>query len=108
MKREEYRSRVTDRILRDMLESVGAVLIEGSKWCGKTTSAEHIARTVVRMDAPEDRERVLQIARIEPQRLLRGETPVLLDEWQLAPMLWDAVRLRRRRIGLRVYELVRL
>lgn len=92
MKREEYRPRVTDQILREMLESVGAVLIEGPKWCGKTTSAEHIARTVVRMDAPEDRERALQIARIEPQRLLRGETPVLLDEWQLAPMLWDAVR----------------
>ena len=89
---KNYRPRVSDALLQEMLESSGAVLIEGAKWCGKTTSAEQIANTVIKLDDPARQEQNLLMARTSPGRLLMGRPPVLLDEWQLAPRLWDAVR----------------
>ncbi len=89
---KNYRPRVSDALLQEMLESSGAVLIEGAKWCGKTTSAEQIANTVIKLDDPARQEQNLLMARTSPGRLLMGTPPVLLDEWQLAPRLWDAVR----------------
>ncbi|MCM1441795.1 MAG: DUF4143 domain-containing protein, partial [Roseburia sp.] len=90
--RSQYRPRVVDTLLREKLEGVGAVLIEGPKWCGKTTTAEQQARSVLYMDNPKDRALNLQTADIDPELLLLGDTPRLIDEWQLAPQLWDAVR----------------
>ena len=88
----EYRPRVADKLLERKLRGKGAVLIEGAKWCGKTTTAEQICRSVVYMSDPEKREQNIQLAKINPSLLLRGEKPRLIDEWQIAPTLWDAVR----------------
>ncbi len=88
----EYKSRVADRMLAKRLESKGAVLIEGPKWCGKTTTAEQHAGSILYMDNPSSLTTNLQMAEIDPSALLGGETPRLIDEWQLAPKLWDAVR----------------
>ncbi len=88
----QYKSRIADRILKRKLEGKGAVLIEGPKWCGKTTTAEQIAKSVLYMDNPEIRDQNLTMAELSPGQLLKGEAPRLIDEWQLAPKLWDAVR----------------
>ncbi len=87
-----YRKRIADDLLRRKLEGKGAVLIEGPKWCGKTTTAEQIAASVLYMDDPEKKEQNITMSELNPKRLLRGETPRLIDEWQLAPKLWDAIR----------------
>lgn len=89
---KNYRPRIADRILVRKLEGKGAVLIEGPKWCGKTTTAEQIAASVLYLDDPETKEQNLTMAGISPKRLLAGEAPRLIDEWQLAPKLWDAIR----------------
>ena len=89
---ENYRSRIADKILERKLAGKGAVLIEGPKWCGKTTTAEQVAKTVLYMDDPESRNQNIAMASMNPKRLLKGETPKLIDEWQIAPALWDAVR----------------
>ncbi len=87
-----YMERIADRLLEQRLEARGAVLIEGAKWCGKTTTAHQHARSVVDMSDPASRRQNLMLAEVEPSALLRGEVPRLIDEWQLAPQLWDAVR----------------
>ena len=89
---KQYRPRVVDAFLTRKLEGKGAVLIEGAKWCGKTTTAEQIAGSVLYMDDPEKIEQNLALAELSPKKLLQGDTPRLLDEWQLAPKLWDAIR----------------
>ena len=81
-----------DAILHDKLEAKGAVLIEGPKWCGKTTTAAQQARSILHMDNPAEKDQNLSLARLNPQRLLKGETPRLIDEWQIAPALWDTIR----------------
>lgn len=96
----EYRKRIADSILQEKLESKGAVLIEGPKWCGKTTTAVQKAASILRMDNPTDREQNMQLAKLNPLRLLRGEVPRLIDEWQLAPSLWDTVRYEVDQRGL--------
>ena len=89
---KEYRERIVDKLLYDKLQGIGAVLVEGAKWCGKTTTSEHLAGSVLYMDNPKDRNANLKMAEIDPEKLLQGETPRLIDEWQIAPELWDAVR----------------
>lgn len=89
---QNYRKRIADEILKRKLEGKGAVLIEGPKWCGKTTTAEQIAASVLYMDDPEMQAQNLTMSELNPKRLLRGATPRLIDEWQLAPKLWDAIR----------------
>ena len=89
---KQYRPRVVDTLLTRKLEGKGAVLIEGAKWCGKTTTAEQVARSVLYMDDPEKIEQNLTLAELSPKKLLQGDTPRLLDEWQIAPKLWDAIR----------------
>lgn len=89
---EEYRNRIVDTILQDKLEAKGAVLIEGPKWCGKTTTAGQKAASILHMDNPSEKEQNLSLVKINPLRLLKGDTPRLIDEWQLAPTLWDTIR----------------
>ena len=88
----EYKHRIADSVLAKKLASKGAVLIEGPKWCGKTTTAEQQAGSVLYMDNPASLETNLQMAEIDPSVLLQGNTPRLIDEWQLAPKLWDTIR----------------
>ena len=89
---KNYRKRIADDILKRKLEDRGAVLIEGPKWCGKTTTAEQLAASILYMDDPEKKEQNITMSELNPQRLLEGKTPRLIDEWQLAPKLWDAIR----------------
>lgn len=89
---KKYRARIVDGMLKDKLEAKGAVVIEGPKWCGKTTTAMQVAGSVLRMDEPSKRETNIQMSEIDPGRLLKGDTPRLIDEWQIAPKLWDATR----------------
>lgn len=79
-------------MLSRRLKGIGAVLIQGPKWCGKTTTAEQQAKSVVYMDDPEYMEQNVELARLSPKKLLAGATPRLIDEWQLAPQLWVAAR----------------
>lgn len=87
-----YRKRIADEILKRKLEGKGVVLIEGPKWCGKTTTAEQVASSILYMDNPEKKEQNINMSEFNPKRLLKGETPRLIDEWQIAPKLWDAIR----------------
>lgn len=89
---KQYRKRIADQILQRKLQGKGAVLIEGPKWCGKTTTAEQTAKSFLYMNDPKTMRQNLSMAEIDPGRLLQGKTPRLIDEWQLAPKLWDAVR----------------
>jgi len=90
----EYYKRTADQLLLDYLDAFGAVLIEGPKWCGKTTTASQVARSVIKMQDVDMRDEYLATAASKPSLLLNGETPRLIDEWQDAPVLWDAVRTR--------------
>lgn len=89
---QRYRKRIADKILQFKLESKGAVLIEGPKWCGKTTTAKQIAKSIVSMQDQDTAYNNIELANIKPSALLVGATPRLIDEWQVAPKLWDAVR----------------
>ena len=88
-----YYKRTADALLQDLLDAFGAVLIEGPKWCGKTTTASQLANSILRMQDPSMREEYLATAKTKPSILLKGDTPRLIDEWQDAPMLWDAEQL---------------
>lgn len=87
-----YKLRVMDEIIERRLKNKGAILLEGAKWCGKTTTCEQHAASVLYMSDPERVANNLQLADISPKSLLQGETPRLIDEWQIAPKLWDAIR----------------
>ena len=87
-----YKKRIADILLDRKLEGIGAVLIEGPKWCGKTTCAEQKAKSVIYMNDPKKSSMYMQLGKMSPQTLLEGETPKLIDEWQLAPSLWDTIR----------------
>ncbi len=89
---KEYWNRIVDKELELRLEAFGATLIVGPKWCGKTTTAEEKARSVLKMQDPDMREGYLATAKAKPSLLLKGDNPRLIDEWQEAPVLWDAVR----------------
>lgn len=88
----EYLKRIADKELALRLEAFGAVRLKGPKWCGKTTTASMQAGSIVKMQDPDMREGYLATAATKPSLLLKGDTPRLIDEWQVAPVLWDAVR----------------
>lgn len=90
----KYKSRIFDKKLSEHLAAMGAVLVEGPKWCGKTTTAEQFAESIIRMQDVDKREEYLATADTKPSFLLEGATPRLIDEWQDAPVLWDAVRIK--------------
>lgn len=87
-----YKPRIVDSALKRKIRGKGAVLIEGPKWCGKTTTAEQISNSVLSVDDPATVKANITVSEIDPEKLLAGEQPRLLDEWQVAPKLWDAVR----------------
>ena len=89
---KEYKKRIADLLLADKLEAMGAVLIEGPKYCGKTTLASQQANSILYMADPDTKSQNLAMAQTNIKRLLEGETPRLIDEWQLVPQFWDAVR----------------
>ena len=97
----EYLKRIVDDELALRLEAFGAVQIKGPKWCGKTTTALQQAKSVIRLQDPDKRAGYLATARTKPSLLLNGETPRLIDEWQDAPVLWDAVRMAVDKRGLK-------
>lgn len=99
---KDYKKRIADKMLDRRLRGTAAVVIEGPKWCGKTTTALQQANTIVYLDDPAQLQQNLRLADMDPGQLLLGQTPVLLDEWQLAPKLWDTVRFeadRRSDVG---------
>ncbi len=89
---EEYRPRIIDNLLKRKLEGKGAVLIKGPKWCGKTTTAEQVAKSVLYMGDTKEQVQNINLAYVDSHYILDGPTPRLIDEWQVAPVLWDAVR----------------
>jgi uncharacterized protein len=91
-KNNKYMSRIADAMLAEKLKTSGAVQIKGPKWCGKTSTAAKIAKSVLYMQDPDQSSNFVALAQSKPSMLLEGETPRLIDEWQMAPQLWDAVR----------------
>lgn len=89
---KQYKFRISDAILAEKLEGKGAVLVQGPKWCGKTTTAEQQAGSILYMAEPDRMEQNIKLGNYAPSSLLAGATPRLIDEWQLVPKLWDAVR----------------
>ena len=89
---KEYKPRIADQILEDKLQAMGAVLIEGPKYCGKTTLGMQHAKSVLSMSDPDTKDQNMALAQTNISRLLQGDTPRLIDEWQIAPQFWDAVR----------------
>ena len=88
----KYYPRIADELLKKKLQTFGAVLIKGPKWCGKTSTAEQQAKSVLYMNDSELQEQNIALAKSSPKNALEGATPRLIDEWQLVPTLWDAVR----------------
>lgn len=89
---KKYIERIIDKKTKDYLEIFGAILIAGPKACGKTTTAENHSKSVLKMQDPDERDNNMSLAKIRPSLLLEGENPRLIDEWQMAPEIWDAVR----------------
>jgi hypothetical protein len=92
MSEKAYLTRTSDKEIQSALQSSGAILIEGAKWCGKTSSASKVAQSVLYMQDPDKMASYMAMADTKPSLLLKGEIPRLVDEWQMAPILWDAVR----------------
>ena len=89
---KKYLPRYTDQELKESLEYMGAVLITGPKWCGKTTTAKQQCKSLKELQHPIKGKSYLKLADTNPIELLKGEKPMLIDEWQMAPELWGAVR----------------
>ena len=87
-----YKPRIADKLLTEYLEAIGCVLVQGLKWCGKTTTASQHANSILYLDDPENLDNNLRIAETNIKLLLKGDTPRLIDEWQLVPKLGDAAR----------------
>ena len=89
---DKYLKRCVDTRLKDKLDSSGAVWIKGPKWCGKSTTAEQIAKSCVYMQSRKDRDQNIALAKNAPEVFLTGKTPRLIDEWQIIPFIWDDIR----------------
>ena len=88
----KYINRIVDKRIALKLKSMGAIYIKGCKWCGKTTSAKRLTKSVINLQDPDNQKRYLMLADTKPSLLLEGEKPKLIDEWQIAPVLWNAVK----------------
>ncbi len=90
--KNNYYPRIADAVLADKLRSAGAVLINGTKWCGKSTTAEQIAGSVVYLQDAETNKQNIELAKSAPSIFLEGKTPRMIDEWQTIPFIWDQIR----------------
>lgn len=97
---KKYKKRIADKLLAEQLEAAGVVLIQGPKWCGKTTTAQQAAASCMFMDNPAMLKANMMLAEANPEMILEGKVPRLIDEWQLAPTLWDAARFEVSQRGL--------
>ncbi len=88
----KYKQRISDRILKRKVLGKGAVLIEGPKWCGKTTTAKQLAKSILDLGDSSVLKQSAQLIELSPQTLLEGKTPRLIDEWQALPPIWDSIR----------------
>ena len=88
----KYKQRISDRILKRKVLGKGAVLIEGPKWCGKTTTAKQLAKSVLDLGDSSVLRQSVQLIELSPKTLLEGKTPRLIDEWQALPPIWDSIR----------------
>jgi predicted AAA+ superfamily ATPase len=100
MKVQKYIFRISDKLFESLLESTGAVLVEGAKWCGKTQSSLQKAKSAIYLQDPDEGPTYLAMADTKPSLLLEGSPPLLIDEWQMAPVIWDAVRFAVDKRGL--------
>lgn len=98
---EKYIPRIADKILENKLEYMGAVLIEGCKWCGKSTTAKKFASSYLEFQNPDRKEQYDKINKIKPSLFLEGEKPKLFREWQMYPVVWDSIRMDVDRTGLK-------
>ena len=89
---EMYKLRIADKLLKRKLLGKGAVLIEGPKWCGKTTTAKQLAKSILDLGDSSVLKQSAQLIELSPKTLLEGETPRLIDEWQALPPIWDSIR----------------
>lgn len=89
-----YRNRIIDSSITKKLRSKGAVVIEGPKWCGKTTTGEHLAKAMLYLSNPQEFQNVKQLISVAPEKILDETHPLLIDEWQLVPQIWDAIRFK--------------
>ena len=88
----KYKPRIADKILERKVRGKGAVLIEGPKWCGKTTTAKQLAKSILDLGNSAVLSQSAQMIELEPKELLEGKTPRLIDEWQALPPIWDCIR----------------
>ncbi len=98
---KQYMPRIIDDVLKNKLEYMGAVVIEGAKWCGKSTTAKNIAKSVIELQDPDKKIQYDNIRDTKPSLFLEGEKPRLLDEWQMYPVIWDSIRTDVDRTGLK-------
>lgn len=87
----KYLKRLIDDEIEEYLNMIGVILIVGPKWCGKTTTVQQHANSVLKLQDTDNNENYLRIADLKPSLLLEGDKPRLIDEWQMAPVLWDTV-----------------
>ena len=89
---KKYIPRIVDEVLAFKLRSKGAVWVRGPKWCGKSTTSEQFAKTVIRMQDENQKNQNIALAKMSPSDFLKGETPLLIDEWQVIPFIWNQIR----------------
>ena len=98
---EKYLPRIVDKVLQNKLEYMGAVLIEGCKWCGKSTTAKQFAKSYIEFQDPDKKMQYDKTNQTKPSLFLEGEKPRLFDEWQMYPVLWDSIRMDIDHTGLK-------
>lgn len=87
-----YTPRIVDEEIKRKLRDFGAILVKGPKWCGKTTTSKTHSSSSLYLEDPDNRDRYIEIAEMKVSNLLKGDNPRLIDEWQIIPKIWDAVR----------------
>lgn len=98
---KKYIPRIVDSVLQNKLEYMGAVLIEGCKWCGKSTTAKQFAKSYIEFQDPDKKMQYDKTNQTKPSLFLEGEKPRLFDEWQMYPVVWDSIRIDVDHTGLK-------